>query len=191
MKRTILPVSLAALNPKPTTGWYFFHASPGSAATGTFASGVFRVSAFVVSTAMTLDRIGVEVATIGDAGSLLRLGIYADNGNAAPGSKLLDAGTVAGDSATTQTITISQALTPGVYWMGAVGQNVTTTAPTLRIVGSTWVPPVPMAPSTTSLPSANATLNGYVQTGVTGALPSTFTVNSVTTSSPRMVLRVT
>lgn len=186
MKRTTIP---NVAPPNPPAGWFFFHASPGSAGTAAHANGVLRLSPYMVFKTTTLDRIGVEVATAGDVGSLVRIGIYADSGNSVPGARVVDAGTVLGDSVTTQVLTISVTLAPGLYWMGAVGQNVTTTGPTLRIVGSTWMPPALMSPGTTSLPGSNATINGYVQNSVTGALPSAFTQGSTTTSSPRMILR--
>jgi hypothetical protein len=90
-----------------------------------------RVTPIVIRETMTIDRIGVEVTTVGSAGSVTRLGVWRDN-NGVPGLLLLDAGTV--DSTTTglREITISQLLTPGIYWLGACSQGSPTTQPTYR-----------------------------------------------------------
>jgi len=85
---------------------------------------------------ITITRIGAEINAAGQAGSLLRLGIYNDS-NGIPGSLLLDAGTIAGDSAmSVQEITISQALSPGVYWFAAVVQAAASTQPTVYVVSA-------------------------------------------------------
>ncbi len=73
--------------------------------------GTLRAFPVYVPVRTTLDRIGAEVATlIGDVGSKIRLGIYADNGRIYPGALLLDAGTINGDSATVQELVLPTAV---------------------------------------------------------------------------------
>jgi hypothetical protein len=179
--------------PMPAGGQYTFTASPGaSSSSNSMGVGTLRLAPWLVTRPCVIDRIGSEIATIGDAGSLLRLGVYADNGNSYPGALLLDAGTIAGDSATVQQVTCSLALTPGLYWVGGAVQSVTTTQPTVRGLFSSFASPVPIVLA--AAPSAGGTTtHGYTQTGVTGALPATFT-STVTTLGggvcPRVHVRV-
>lgn len=184
-----MPVTRPRITPMPAPGQYCFTTSPGSASTnGAVGTGSLKLLPWLVTRPFSIDRIGGEITTVGDVGSLLRLGIYADNGNAYPGVLLLDAGTIAGDSATVQQITCALALAPGLYWIGGAVQSVTTTQPTIRVNG-TWTPPVTLAVSTT-LPATNATSLGYSMSGVTGALPASFSATvSAIPLAPRVLVR--
>jgi hypothetical protein len=72
----------------------------------------------------TADRIGIDVATAAAAGGVARLVIYqADGTGGMPGTVVLDAGTVAIDTTGGKTITISQALSAGFYWLAVIGQT--------------------------------------------------------------------
>jgi hypothetical protein len=67
----------------------------------------------------TFTKIQLYTGTTFSGTASVRLGIY-NNTSGAPSTVLLDAGTVAPTAATTAyTITISQALTPGWYWLAA------------------------------------------------------------------------
>jgi hypothetical protein len=172
------------------SGSYYFTSSATAVNTSsTLANGTFRVAPWYVPNACTISRIGAEITSAGDAGSKLRIGIYSDTGSCAPGSLLLDAGTIAGDSATVQEITVSQALTPGIYWVGAAVQLVTVTQPTARVLSAAQG--YLNLPLGTSAPSANQTMLGFSATGATAALPGSFNA-TVTTSSltPRVFVKV-
>lgn len=66
----------------------------------------------------TLNENVIEVTGAGTAGSLIRLGIYKDNGNLFPGEKLVDSGTVTGDSNAVKTALISTVVpSTGIYWL--------------------------------------------------------------------------
>jgi hypothetical protein len=158
----------------PRSGNYFFPVSSNTASTNTLPVGSLYVVPWFLGAAVTVTRLGAEVSTVGDVGSKVRLGIYADTGSYYPGALVLDAGQIAGDSATVQELIISQALTPGIYWLGAVGQAITTTAPTVRSL-SNWTPPYPLALGTT-IPGSNPVFVAYTMSSVTGALPGTFNV---------------
>lgn len=181
----------ASVPPDPATGHYFLTASPaGSSTSSTLGVGTLRLLPWIVHRAITIDRIGAEVTSAGDAGSKLRLGIYADNGNGYPGALVLDAGTIDGDSATVQSVTISQALSPGLYWVGGAVQVVSVTQPTVRTINTSWIPPVSLTLGT-SAPSAAANTLGFSQGSVTGALPSAFTTSvSASGAIPRVHVRV-
>lgn len=72
---------------------------------------------FPVLRPITVDRIAIEVSTAGAGGAAIRLGIYNNGTNLTPGTLLLDAGTVDATSTGLKAITISQALTKGIYWL--------------------------------------------------------------------------
>lgn len=97
--------------------WYTPATTSFAAGTANFAKNIARAIPFVVSKTCTLDRIGIEITVGSTAGSVLRLYICSDTGNCLPGALLLNAGTIAADSATVQSITINQVLTPGLYWL--------------------------------------------------------------------------
>lgn len=171
--------------PIPAASTYLFTASPGSSSTSSSLTlGSLRVLPWVVTEPISIDRIGAEVTTIGETGSKFRIGIYRDTGACAPGSLLLDAGVINGDSATAQELTIDLDLDPGVYWVGGVCQVASSPLPTMRTV-STYQPPVPMF----SLSVPTGTFAGYSMASVTGALPSTFTIDGAITTLPRTFVR--
>jgi hypothetical protein len=173
----------------PATGAYMFPISQYEAGTSnTAGNGTLRLSPFVLTRSMSFDRIGIGVTGAGEAGSKFRLGVYADNGNAYPGALLLDAGQIAGDSATDQELTITLTLAAGVYWTGGAVQSAPSSQPTIRVHGSDWNPPI-LLPAV-AVTSSVAVL-GFQQLSVTGALPSTFTVTpAVSGTAPRPSFRV-
>jgi hypothetical protein len=170
---------------------YYFTSSPSAASTNTgLGIGTLRVHPRFIQTACTLTSIGAEVTAIGDAGSLVRLVIYADNETNYPGTLVLDAGTIAGDSTGVQEIVISQSLSIGTYWFGAIIQNVTTTQPTIRTCSNP--PTIDMFMAGITIPSAGITIGGYQQAAVTGAAPVTFST-SITPSAvgqARLIIKV-
>jgi hypothetical protein len=171
-----------------TPGSYMFPASQHSTSTSAaLGNGTLRLLPWIVSQRIVIDRVGADVGTVGEAGSKFRLGIYADTGFILPGALLLDAGQIAGDSATVQDApAVSLALPPGLYWIGGAVQSAPTTQPTMRTVNQ-WAPPVPISSSV--IPTAGQILLGYSMTGVTGALPASFTGSTATTFAARPHVR--
>lgn len=166
-------------DPQPLVSgrWVRFPWITNVTTTATLGNGNLRVNPVWIPNPITLQRLGAEVTSNGDAGSKLRLGIYADDGNGRPSTLVLDAGTVAGDSSTVQdTGAISQPLNRGWYWFGLAVQLVTTTQPTVRTSSA----PLTMVDFGASAPTAGQLAVGVQMTGVTGALPSPFVVASVT-----------
>jgi hypothetical protein len=80
---------------------------------------------------ITLDRLAIWVRT-GAASSTVRLGIYADSAGR-PGSRTLDAGTVATDTAGAKLATISQAVTAPGFWAAYQAEG---GAPTVDVVNN-------------------------------------------------------
>lgn len=166
-----------------TSGMYSFPG--GGIAVGTtsntLGNNTMRASAVYLPQDVTLIRLGGDIATVGEAGSKLRLGIYGDTGSYAPGALLVDAGQINGDSATVQELTINLFLAAGIYWFAGAVQSAPTTQPTVR----TYAPATP-APLTAGAPTAAAGTAGWIDgTSVTGALPATFTLGSTAGNVPR------
>ena len=104
----------------PISGSYYRTPVGNAVLTGTTAASanVTYYTAVVFSKPVTLDRIAINTNFTGFSGTAsVRLGIFA-NTNGKPGNLILDAGTVAPiASASSYIITISQALSAGVYWV--------------------------------------------------------------------------
>ena len=78
---------------------------------------------FFVGTSRAFDRIAVRTDTAGAGSNTLRLGIY-NNTDGKPSTVVLDAGTVACTAvSTTYSITISQTLSAGWYWLAMCQQS--------------------------------------------------------------------
>jgi len=133
-----------------------------------------RATPFNVSTESRISRLGGEIGTVGQVGSVFRMGVYRDNGFNLPGALELDAGTIDGHSATVQEVILDHTFAPGLYWTVGVCQLCPTTVPGPRgFITPTWL----CTYAGTSIPTAGVTPIGVYQSGVTGALPSTFTVS--------------
>jgi hypothetical protein len=174
--------------PWASSRYYFVPPSQNPGTTTTHGIGTLRATPCDVPNAVTITRFGSEVTVIGDAGSKIRLGIYADDGTNRPGVLILDAGQIAGDSATVQELTgLSVTIGPGRYWFAAVVQSVTVTQPTLRTTTNT--PYQIEIPS--GIPGTGTALVGLIHSStVSGALPSAFTVGtSIASTVARMFIK--
>jgi hypothetical protein len=187
-------VSLAKLSAPQVYGYlatgnyYYATGSFNVTTSATHGVGTLRLQPWFVPNACTLAKIGAEVTSAGDSGSLVRLGIYADDGTGFPGQLVLDAGTIAGDSATVQEISISLSIRPGMYWIGGAVQSVSVTQPTLRVTNGPTA--LLNAWAGTSTPSSGGSIGGVSKTSVTGALPSVYTSPSVAGSVVRTFVKI-
>lgn len=85
---------------------------------------------------ITIDRVAIEVGTLGNAARRMRVGIFTDDGMR-PDSLLVDFGTYAGlDTTGVKTKTVSQPVTAGRYWWATCLQDLTGTAPQFRGLGA-------------------------------------------------------
>lgn len=162
---------------RPRAGFYY--GPEGGTGQVAPANNTMHCVPFYLARRFAVDRIGVEVTAAGEAGSVVRLGIYADSAaESLPGALLLDAGTAPGDGATGfKTITIAQEIGPGLVWLALVCQSAVTTRPTLRSLAAAHYSGLVGAPAGLfAIPASN---NAYTQSGVTGALPATFAYSSV------------
>ena len=90
----------------------------------------------IISRALTIDRLYIQVTTAGAAGKIARLGVYKDGANVYPGALVKDYGTVAVDATGIKYAGVDQALTKGLYWLVIVSDG----APAIRNWNTTWSP---------------------------------------------------
>jgi hypothetical protein len=164
-------------------GYYMF--PQGANSTGPFQSnGDCPYSPLMLPVNNTPDRLGIEVTSAGSAGSVHRLGIWADN-NGVPGTLLLDAGVVATDTIGIKEITISQALSANtLYWAGVAQQGAPATRASVRISYSNQL--------VLNGTNPTYTVTGYHSSGITGAFASNPSFSSnYGGGHPRIALRLT
>jgi hypothetical protein len=161
--------------------WYSSAIVPFTASTIALAKDQQRAMPFIVSKTITLDRIASEITIAGSAGSLVRLGIY-DDVNGIPTNLISDAGTIAGDSATFQSITINQTLSPGLYHL--VSFHNSSSSITFRTIPSTSVSPVYGIPSTLGATTLAGTISA---TQTYGAMPNPFSTTAIAIQSSASV----
>ena len=168
-----------------TTGQYE-RAVWGTASVGVLSMTLNRMyaTAIYVPRGASIDRVAVEVTIGGSAGSVVRLGLYA-NGTNGVGGLLFDAGTVDTTSGGYKELTVSWTnLTGDIYWLVAVAQ---VAAPTLRgEVSNLFLNG--FGPYNVGLNNAPAQWQVYQNASVSGARPSTFTTTA-NTIGPIMLVR--
>lgn len=160
------------------SGRYYGGATSSVTAVATTANYLYAAPIYVAET-VTIDRIGIHVTTAGAAASVIKLAVYNDTGHFLPGTKRFDAGSVAADSTGAKELTISQQLPGGQwYWLAAVAQGGTPSvySNTTGNVGQ----------SAAGIAFASSVIN----TGVSGTLPSTFSVAGELGTAPRVYVRV-
>ena len=180
------------------SGNYYLCNSPsGSSTNGALGNGTLRLGGWLVTTPVTITRLFTDFTVAGEANSVFRIGIFADDGSGRAGALVLDAGTIStgtGNAGTVATggtpgvyeLTVSITLQPGLYWVGGAVQGAPTTQPTMRTVSNPLSPGGPMG---TTLPAAGGSHGGYIATGVTGALAS-LSAPGFSGSAPRIGFKV-
>lgn len=119
-----------------TTGASLWYAMAGGVASWQpFATDLCCYTPFYVKKGVPLDRIGLKVLTAGQAGSLIRLGVYADTGGGAPGARLADGGTIDGTLAQFSAKAIGLTTVDYVIWLAALFTASPTNAPTVDAYG--------------------------------------------------------
>lgn len=189
-------VPTAPPNPAPvfpvSTGFFFTQRTQASSGSAT-PSGTLYAIPVTLGKAITLTQLDVNVQTAGDAGSVVRVGVYGDTGTFGPGSRLLDAGTVATATTGIKTITgLSLALSAGTYWLAAAVQTAST-APLMytQTVGDARDNPMGVFDSNSGFVWANgatASVTGFSKTGVTGALPASYGTPTANETKPIKVV---
>lgn len=144
---------------------------------------------FYLPQSVSLTRIGCEVSAAGNAGAVMRIGVYTDIGGM-PGNPEIDT-TVAADAIASPEATISVTLAAGWHWAAACPQNAATTAPSVRT--STTVLPLGFLYSLgAAYVGAAASPGGYYKASVAGAFPTPYGTPPYTTigNTPRLFFKV-
>lgn len=92
-----------------------FGASVYSSSTGSYSGNLIYAFPILLLKSESFDRISLYV-NAGDSGNA-HLGLYADNGNFAPGALLVDSGPIDVSTSGTKSTTINITLDPGIYWI--------------------------------------------------------------------------
>jgi hypothetical protein len=134
---------------------------------------------FYVSATTTFDRIAIRTHSNFNGTATVRLGIY-DSTGLKPSTLVLDAGTVSCTAPNTvYTITISQSLSAGVYWLAMNSQtNATTT--TFRACSS-----VAATFPYVQLNAGYNIVNSWTEASVTGAFSTANPASSI--NAPPMI----
>lgn len=168
---------------------YYSHGTHSSGALASLGIAQYYVYTrpFLVPYKRAFDRLGVQVSGVGPANGVIRLGIY--TGAGVPTTLLLDAGTVSCATTGAKEVTISQTLDPGIYWLAACAQGDASPNPFIYKYADPRISPWTSAATTAA--TSLATAGGYFHgPGVTGALPSSYTVAG-TTNEIAVMLRAT
>jgi hypothetical protein len=166
----------------------FYYRTPNSQyAINTVTNQQTYYTPIFISSSTTFDRIAINTASTFSGTSTVRIGIYADS-SGIPSTLILDAGTVAPSAASTSyTITISQTLTTGFYWMAFCQQG---TAPTV----ATYIGNANSQSAGNLLLGSQGTVStgnliaGYFQSSVTGAFANAGSITA-TTNTPYVFIR--
>lgn len=163
---------------------------PATHGTAAYADGTMVAHPVYVPRTISIARIGAEVTAAGVGGTVVRLGVWLDNGVGEPGSLVLDAGTIDGTSATAQEITLGTALqlTGGYrYWFSAVAQG---GAPTIRVVPTNvagWSGEVGTLAAATG--TTGTARPGRSIGSISGALPGQFGTGALGTGIPLIAVK--
>lgn len=137
-----------------------------------------------IPTAATATSIGIYVTTLAGTTSMgIRLGLYTNSATddypdarVAGSDSFIETSTTFGATGWNYSV-VSLSLTAGLYWLVSVRQA--TSAPTTNCLSSTITGNSPI-PAISIVAGNNTPAVAYSQTGVTGALPATFTTTKTT-----------
>lgn len=164
----------------PSTYYFLSPLAGVTDQTQAFSTGVLVFMPWTFDQDTAVDRVAIEVTTAA-ATSVVRLGLYTSV-NCTPAALLNDWGTVSAAATGVQTITISQTIARGDYFLAAVAQ---VAGCTLR-TRNTGLAIVPYGTSFVT----NSNVN-WLQNSVTGALPSTASPNTSPANIIKIGLRAT
>lgn len=163
------------------TGRYYRTWSVIAPAAGTLSLSTTYYTPIYVTKTATVDRLVVRTASTFSGSGVVRLGIYNSDANGQPSTVLLDAGTVATSAASTDySITVSQSLTPGTYWLAMNTQTAATTNSYQSIIGTANT--VGILQDMGAASTTGALYSGYSQASVTGAFGTAASLTAAQTT---------
>jgi hypothetical protein len=176
-------VSFSGWPQKIRSGLYV--STGGGGATGGITQDRLCLAPLIIPSPVTFIEANVLVQTA-VGGTVLRGGIYSDDGNGAPANLIYEfpaTFSTAGTGGKTQVINIS--LSPGLYWVGGAVQG--GTGVNMQLVGA-----YPAGCIVNSLQAQSNTARSYFLDGVSGALPAIFSfdITKATLFCPVVTLKV-
>jgi hypothetical protein len=179
--RKMFPVSIAVNKYLLTTRHIGYGYGAGNlSSTALNSTGKMRTTPFIISDTISVDALAIYVvgANAG-ASAVVRLGIYADDGDGRPGTLIVDAGTASINATGLKTLTFTQVqLTPGIYHAALSFQNLDTAGSNPTFAGASTT----TATAGESAPQASNNMLPYELFTMTGALTNNPAVASITRS---------
>jgi len=160
--------------------WYPTNAPALSPGFQPFANDILWFLPMPVKSGMLLDRLGINISSPGQSGSLIRLGLYSDS-DGTPGSLVADGDTVPGTVTAFVRATINYTTIDTLLWFAALYTAAPATRPSVD--GSSGVDPLIPGPDANPERGQRAALyaTGY----------SAFPTNAPTISSGSLVPNAT
>jgi hypothetical protein len=161
-----------------------FYSGEGTVSTLLLTEDVMVVGPVLIEKYVVVDEIGIDVTTAGTEGNLYTA-LYRDRGDGYPGALLHTSAALTVTQAFKSTSSLDVELAPGLYWAGAVCNQVTTTVATVRALvnNSRFVG------ETAGANDIDAA--GYSEAAVTGAPPAAFTATAtVVAKAPKLLLKI-
>jgi hypothetical protein len=153
---------------------------PGSFGGSAITQNTLYATPIILSQPATLTGFAIQVTSAAVSGVILGSVYTATTGNM-PGN-LLSSSTVTFPATSVAAPFAAFAspiyFSPGVYWFTTVSQNSVSVSLSLLISFSSLGLPQTAV--------SNQSVNGYAMTGVSGSLPTTYTISSALTSVPRV-----
>lgn len=161
-----------------------FYGGEGPISTLLLTEDVMVVGPILIEKYVVISEIGIDVTTAGTEGDLYTA-LYRDRGDGYPGALLHASAALTVTQAFKSTASLDVELAPGLYWGGAVCNQVTTTVATVRSIATS-------SRYVGETAGANDVNNaGYSEASVTGAPSATFTATpTVVAAAPKLLLKI-
>jgi hypothetical protein len=180
---SLIETSGKALTTRHRVGGYY--GGLGHVDTLTLTEDVLVVGPVIIEEFLSISEIGIDVTTAGTEGNLYTA-LYADTGSGYPGALIHKSAALAVTTGFKSTTGLTNILLPpGLYWAGALCNQVTTTVATVRSL-------INNSPYVGETAGANdVDCAGYSMSAQTGEPPATFgSAAAVVGEVPRVLLKV-
>lgn len=146
---------------------------------------------FIVAKKQNFDRLACACFTAATAasGAVVRLGVYDTASNGDVQNLIASMAPTSIETTGVKEGNIALTLNPGIYWLAFCVQVSIAGPPQFRGIGSAWSPLIGIDD-----PNLNSASAGYIQSGVSGSLPSPFVTSHASAglaggTVPRVMLR--
>jgi len=172
-----------------TSGQYFPLPHGTYAGASVTTTGPVLTTPFLVTTSISVDRIAFRVVSVAVSGATARLAVY-NSLNGLPNSLVFDAGTVSYATTGVYEITISQSLSPGLYFFALANNSSTQTVSVAGHQASVLYQLASNSSSPTATAASTNGFAGYSGGVVSGAFPASFGTATPVITTPDISLRV-